>query len=290
MDSNPLLEDFYYNVEAEVLAQLKQLEADQLALYDLDPSVSAALVQGAAQLEVLRVQWLDELAALADENLTPAQQQVHMQAIEGLQAAMASLMTYHGNALELAATSRALTADGVKATNAAIATGALIEANHKAVNEVYLSTLAKDIAEFTPAQAADLFEVANQCPLTGGNAVFRARAIYSLIDDDEEYDDAALCLQQGLITKNKPADAPRTCLLLPNPAKDQATLVLDAALSEPATLLLVNAQGAYVLQVPVPAEQLLTQLKLAGFAPGIYHYTLRGPQGTIGSGKLAVER
>jgi hypothetical protein len=42
--------------------------------------------------------------------------------------------------------------------------------------------------------------------------------------------------------------------------------------------------------VRVPAEQLRVELKLAGLAPGIYHYTLRGPQGTIGSGKLAVER
>ncbi len=290
MDGNPLLADFYTDLEAEVLAQLKQLEADQLALYDLDPSVSDALVQGAAQLEALRGQLQSELAALADENLTPAQQLSHVQTIEGLQAAMDNLMTYHGNALELAANSRALTADGVKATNAAIATGALIEANHKAVNEIYLSTLAKDIAEFTPAQAADLFAVANQCPLTGGNAVFRARAIYSLIDDDQEYDDAALCLQQGLITKNKPADTPPTCLLLPNPATDQATLVLDAPLSEPATLLLTNALGAVALSVRVPAEQLRTELKLAGLAPGIYHYTLRWPQGTIGTGKLAVER
>jgi hypothetical protein len=290
MDGNPLLADFYTDVEAQVIAQIKQLEAEQLALYELAPSVSAALVQGAVQLEALRGQLQNELAALADENLTPAQQHAHVQAIEGLQAAMASLLAYHGNALELAANSRALTADGVKATNAAIATGALIEANHKAVNEVYLSTLAKDITEFTPAQAADLFEVANQCPLTGGNAVFRARAIYGLIDDDQEYDDAALCLQQGLITKNKPADAPPTCLLLPNPAKDQATLVLDAPLSEPATLLLTNALGAVALSVRVPAEQLRTELKLAGLAPGIYHYTLRGLQGTLGTGKLAVER
>lgn len=290
MDGNPLLADFYTDVEAEVLAQLKQLEADQLALYDLDPSVSAALVQGAAQLEALRGQLQAELVALADENLTPAQQQAHVQTIEGLQAAMANLMAYHGNALELATTSRALTADGVKATNSAIATGELIEANHKAVNEVYLSTMAKEITEFTTDQAADLFVVANQCPLTGGNAVFRARALYGLIDDEQQYDDAELCLQQGLITKRKPVDPLPACLLLPNPAKDQATLVLDAPLREPATLLLVNAQGAHVLSVRVPAEQLRVELKLAGLAPGIYHYTLRGPQGTIGSGKLAVER
>lgn len=290
MDGNPLLEDFYTDVEAEVLAQLKQLEADQLALYDLDPSVSAALVQGAAQLEALRGQLKDEVAALADENLTSAQQQAHVQTIEGLQAAMDNLMAYHGNALELAATSRALTADGVKATNSAIATGELIEANHKAVNEVYLSTMAKEITAFTTDQAADLFAVANQCPLTGGNAVFRARALYGLIDDEQQYDDAELCLQQGLITKRKPVDPLPACLLLPNPAKDQASLVLDAPLRQPATLLLVNAQGAHVLSVRVPAEQLRVELNLAGLAPGIYHYTLRGPQGTIGSGKLAVER
>ncbi|MFZ1694321.1 MAG: hypothetical protein WAT74_14070 [Flavobacteriales bacterium] len=287
---NPLLQDFYDEVESEVLAQLKQLEVEQVELYQLDPTVSAALALGAAQLDALRSQLHAEIQAVADENLTAAQRQAHAQAINALQASIASLLAYHGNALVLATNSRALTADGVQATNAAIATGELIEANNKTVNEVHLATLAKNITAFTPAQAEALLAVADQCPLSGGNAVFRARSLYSLIDDAHDYDDAALCLQQGLITKRKPVGAEPLCALVPNPTKDQAVLVLNAALNDPAWLVMVNALGAEVFRTLIPADQPRTELGLAGLASGIYHYTLVGAQSTIGSGKLAVER
>ncbi len=41
--------------------------------------------------------------------------------------------------------------------------------------------------------------VAYQCPMAGGNAVFRARAIYSLMNENAEYDDQFICLQQGIV-------------------------------------------------------------------------------------------
>jgi hypothetical protein len=290
LQGDGLLQTFYAEVEADVLAQLKDLEAEQLALYQLDASVLDALEQGAVQLAALRAQLHVEVAALGDSSLSATQLQAHAQAILGLQAGMAALLGYHGQALELAATGRALTAESVKATNAAIATGTLIEANHKAVNEVYLGTVAKDIDVFTPEQAAVLLAVADQCPLTGGNAVFRARALYSLIDDAQEYDDAMLCLQQGLITKRLEETVASACTVVPNPAREQATLVLSTPLSAAAWLVLTNALGAEVKRVQVPAEQMRTAFGIQGLAPGIYHYTLLNHQGAIGGGRLAIER
>ncbi len=68
------------------------------------------------------------------------------------------------------------------------------------------------------------------------------------------------------------------------------TDILNAALNDPAWLVMVNALGAEVFRTLIPADQPRTELGLAGLASGIYHYTLVGAQGTIGSGKLAVER
>jgi hypothetical protein len=290
MDGDGLLQAFYAEVEADVLALLKDMDTEQLALYQLDPSVMAALEQGAAQLAALRTQLQVEIAALGDSSLTVAQQQLHAQAILGLQAGISELLTYHGQALQLAAAGRVLTADGVKATNATIAAGTLIEANHKAVNEVYLSTVAKDLDVFTPEQAVVLFSVADQCPLTGGNAVFRARALYSLIDDALEFDDAELCLQQGLITKRLGGGMALGCSVIPSPAREQATLVLSVPLSTPAWMVLTNSLGVEVLRVRVPADQARTAFGIQGLAPGIYHYTLLNPNGNIGGGRLAIER
>jgi len=186
--------------------------------------------------------------------------------------------------------SEQLAAEAVRATNAAIAAGELIEENHKTVNEVYLSTIAKDIDSFTAAQAEALFAVANQCPFTGGNAVFRARAIYSLIDDVQDFDDPMLCLQEGMITKRSPEVEPRACTMIPNPAHDQATLVLPVPLAEQAWLVLTNALGAEVLRSVVPVQTLRWSMNTELLAPAMYQYQVRGPSGLLGFGKLTIVR
>ncbi len=45
----------------------------------------------------------------------------------------------------------------------------------KMVNEIYLSTVAKGITIFNSTQITQLSNIAHQCPLTGGRAVYRAR-------------------------------------------------------------------------------------------------------------------
>jgi|GEM_PF-1367464 len=286
---NTLLQEFYEEVETDVLAQLKELEMGQLALYDLDLGVTNALSQGASQMDALRAQLRTATVALGDENLTPQQRQAQVQAIMELQTNIAALLEYHGAALQLAANGRAVTADAVKATNAAIAAGELIEENHKTVNAIYLSTIAVDIDSFTTGEAEALFAVANQCPLTGGNAVFRARSLYALIDDAQEFDDPQLCLQEGLITKRVRETTPPACMVIPNPAHDQATLVLPEPLTEQTWLVLNNALGAEIMRLLIPKDQLRTAFGTQGFAPGIYHYTLMDSSGTLGNGRLAIE-
>jgi hypothetical protein len=58
-------------------------------------------------------------------------------------------------------------------------------ANEKLVNEIYLNTIAKGLSEFTLEQKNDLQYIANQCPLAGGDAVYSARSLYSLICRNE---------------------------------------------------------------------------------------------------------
>ncbi|MBK8499186.1 MAG: right-handed parallel beta-helix repeat-containing protein [Flavobacteriales bacterium] len=290
MDQDQVRSDFYADVENEVLAQLKDVDDEQLTLFGLDPAIADALALGRLQIDSLMQQLQADLNALNDENLTEAQRMALLASVAGLHTSIHAITAYHAAALQLAANSRVLTAESIAATNAGIAAGELIEANHKTVHDVYLNTLARDITEFTAAQADALFAVANQCPLTGGNAVFRARSLYSLIDDAQEYDDALLCLQQGLITKHLRDVVPNHCTVVPNPACDYATLVLLAPLAEPGLLVLSNALGAEVMRVRVSAEQQRLTFGIEGLATGLYHYSIRDERGDLGGGKLAIER
>ncbi|MBK8950418.1 MAG: hypothetical protein IPM68_16665 [Flavobacteriales bacterium] len=70
------------------------------------------------------------------------------------------------------------------------------------MNEIHLATIGKDVDIFSTTQAGALFDIANQCPMIGGNAVFKARSLYWLIDDNYDFDDLLLCLSYGIVVKS----------------------------------------------------------------------------------------
>ncbi|MBV6405227.1 MAG: hypothetical protein GFGODING_01994 [Flavobacteriales bacterium] len=193
-------------------------------------------------------------------------------------------------ALLLAAGTNARSSHHVQGTDAALGTSEPIEANEKTVNAIYLATIGKDVDDFTATQAADLFFIANQCPMVGGNAVFKARSLYWLIDDTYNFDDPLLCLPYGIIVKSLGVQQISAVSILPNPASDEATLVLSRKLYEPGTFMLYDALGMEVLRRTVPIETLRLVFSTASLAPALYHYLVRDRSGTIGYGKLTVVR
>ncbi|MFZ1695167.1 MAG: hypothetical protein WAT74_18370 [Flavobacteriales bacterium] len=174
--------------------------------------------------------------------------------------------------------------------NAAIGTSALIEANQKAVATIHLATIGKDVDRFTAGQAATLHEIANQCPLSGSNSVFKARALYQLIDANAVYDDATLCLQDGYVIKSRATQATVSGLVVPNPAVDEATLMLSEEQKESVAFVVLDALGAEVMSLTVPGGATRFAFSTSGLAPALYHYQVRGPSGNLCSGKLTIVR
>ena len=67
----------------------------------------------------------------------------------------------------------------------------------KMINEIYLSTVAKDVLEFTNDQIQDLYAIASQCTLAGGQAVYRARSLYALADKNTFFNNFTVCEAAG---------------------------------------------------------------------------------------------
>ncbi len=178
----------------------------------------------------------------------------------------------------------------MQATNAALGTSELIESNQQQVNDIYLGTVAKDVGTFTTAQATQLFDIANQCPMVGGNAVFRARALYSLIDDSQDFDDPLLCLQQGIIVRNMQEAQSNAVAVVPNPARDEASLVLTEAWNAQGTLIVYNTLGMEVLKHTVPANTMRYAFSTGSLAPAVYHFQVIAPSGAMNQGKLSIVR
>lgn len=135
-----------------------------------------------------------------------------------------------------------------------------------------------------------LFDIANQCPMIGGNAVFYARSLYALIDDTQEFDDFLLCLPHGIVVKSLVELHANAVSMIPNPASDEATLVLTRELEGLGTLIMFDAIGAEVLRSSIPGRTLRLAFSTVTLAPGLYHYKVLAAGGVIGNGKLTIVR
>lgn len=78
-----------------------------------------------------------------------------------------------------------------------------------------------------------LYDIASQCPMLGENAVYKARSMYRFVDDSTYFDDQLLCLPHGIIVKSLRQQEATIVGVVPNPAKDQATLVTALGKAEP---------------------------------------------------------
>lgn len=291
-DSLAVLEDFYLALQDQATGQLKAVEADRGALSLVDSTVAAQL-QGDQQqigynLELVKL----AMSQLEADTLSAAGRQNLLNEITGYQAAIQALVDYNTNIMDLARSSKVLSADSVKAANTSVATTELMDLNTKQVNEIYLSTIGSEVDTFTLAQVNSLFSIANQCPMVGGEAVFRARALYALVNSEQGFDDELLCIQQGIIVKSVKQQDPGItyAAVVPNPAMDAATLVLHEKLDGPAVFVVFNTLGSEVMRVELSAETLRLSFSTERLAPALYHYQVRGPAELIGEGKLSIIR
>ncbi|MBK6894670.1 MAG: hypothetical protein IPH00_16465 [Flavobacteriales bacterium] len=289
-NSDQELADFYNDLQGSTTAAFKSIDDSQKTLSNMDSSVVAQLQANRAQIETLMDSVKSGMVEMDDSTLTDAQRSAILSGLSGYRSTISTLTAWNNSALQLAATTKVLTAESIKAANTNVGTTKLIESNEKQVNEIYLSTVGKEVDTFTVDQTNTLFFIANQCPMVGGNSVYRARSLYRLIDDEQQFDDPQLCLQHGIIVKSLVARETNTIGVVPNPARDGATLVLGKPLEEPGVFILFNSVGKEVMRLNVPAEDYHMSFATSGLATGVYHYRVVTDLGLVGNGRLSIVR
>ncbi|MBK8950422.1 MAG: hypothetical protein IPM68_16685 [Flavobacteriales bacterium] len=110
------------------------------------------------------------------------------------------------------------------------------------------------------------------------------------MNDSYDFDDASLCLPYGIVVKSLTDQAPNAVSVVPNPASDEATLVLDRTLEEPAVFIVYDAVGAEVMRSTIPIEVSRFAFSTASLAPALYHFKVLSGTGAFGHGKLTIVR
>jgi hypothetical protein len=146
--------------------------------------------------------------------------------------------------------------------------------NEQLINDIYLSYFTPGAADITDQVINQIKSVASQCPLSGGNAVFRARALL-IPYDDKEYDDVALC--QRLDSERVGGTTPEARLTVyPNPAYDMVVIEIpkNLILGEESSLDLVNTLGQVVRTEKISNSSLRVEMNVKGLPSGLYSCTL----------------
>ena len=130
-----------------------------------------------------------------------------------------------------------------------------------------------------------------QCPMAGGPAVFRARALYALVDDKIMFDDFKICNSASIqLKKAKDAAGQGTFFkLYPNPANDKATLEYYISETETIKFELMNATGQELIKVNLKGGKLSYTFSTKDLKPAVYHYRVVSSKG-VENGKLIIVR
>jgi hypothetical protein len=158
------------------------------------------------------------------------------------------------------------------------------EVLEKTVNDIYFRTAAYGIDTLTASDLRVLQTIIHLCPQAGGNAVYRARAIYEMINDSVEYDDSTICRVAGYyrtamqeITEQinyvpKVVAAEKfEFTVFPNPIKSELNLLFNKNTS--GTIKINDALGKLVYSGTMNNEVSKYLIDLKHLSTGIYIIT-----------------
>ena len=163
---------------------------------------------------------------------------------------------------------------------------AAYQTNEKAVNEVFLQTVAVGNISFTQAQQEELETIAAACPLSDGEAVLWARALLSFVlEEPANYNDDSSCV----VERSRPAEFTTSGYheVYPNPASENVVIKYKFVEDAPQYLVMFNTLGQLVKSVRLPEGQDNIQFSIESLPAGIYWYKFIGTHRPA-SGKLII--
>jgi hypothetical protein len=147
------------------------------------------------------------------------------------------------------------------------------ETNQKIVNEVYASTWAREIYEYTNSQYNLLFEIANQSPITGGLAVYASRAMLDIDIYDSIPENASRVMGNFATSiKDNLTSEVSELELFPNPASSLITLKYRNGKLLNGTISIRNLLGSSVILEKI-ANSSSGEILITSLPKGVYILT-----------------
>jgi hypothetical protein len=163
------------------------------------------------------------------------------------------------------------------------------ENNLKVVNNILLNTLLGGIYDYTAVQRSQLFSIAEQCPYSGGRAVYQARAMIMLFNDTLNYDDEQICNISNQDLKNDKSIDRGSFIVYPNPTDGELHMAYSTIDFETYTIHIYDVTGKILYSQTFDGGIGNLSFNFSNYTPGVYFYNINPLQGeTIKKGTFVI--
>lgn len=277
---------FFVNRQPAAIGKLNEVSRQYSlsAVYDSIFKEQYAIADSLIKLKTDSVFCFDSLILAGSTlNLLPMRESL-MDDINSMNATLRALL------LQKQATAE-LEMESARNLNFTISPAEIPEANNKAMNE-YLYLHYKYGSDSLLHYYNDMLSIAQQCPYAGGKAVYQARAMLSLLNDTIEYNDLAVCSQNGIYRQIISQDINQTSYidfrLIPNPALQRVTVELNFRNDNNILFEIRNVLGAIIKKLDIDKGITSITLSIENFEEGIYFVRARKDNMTLGIKKLII--
>ncbi len=161
------------------------------------------------------------------------------------------------------------------AVNGTLNAQSQVQQNQRDVNSIYASVMNGNPA--TAQQVTDLWNIAYQCPLTGGNGVYRARTLLCLIENEILFfEDSCDAPTQGARMIQQQAQAEisnnNNCKVYPNPNNGEMILSYNSGEQQKVSFTIFDMTGRELSQYDLLSGSQVMNINLTGLAAGMYYY------------------
>ncbi|MCB9265336.1 MAG: right-handed parallel beta-helix repeat-containing protein [Lewinellaceae bacterium] len=282
-------ENFLDNEESSTVGAFSEIEANLQAAFTLDSTTqqTLAVLEISIQSKLDSLHWADYEYNNGIEVDSAGLQALRNQLVD-------SLENYQANGYDVMRTltgNRSLALADLLTDNNGIAVDSVYETNEQLANTIFLETVALGIDTFTQLQANDLLALANQCPLSSGDAVFKARSLYSLIDPLVKYDDEALCAPAPEARAQQPnlkVSIAQSFQIFPNPTKDELTVTLREPLKKDTRFVVYDIRGELHLEKQLEAGEYIFYCNTSRLSTGIYYCKIESKESVYKTQKLII--
>ncbi|MCP5353441.1 MAG: T9SS type A sorting domain-containing protein, partial [Chromatiales bacterium] len=264
------------------LNNVKQLIKEAFAL-DSSNAMLLKEKDSLINIHVSNIQLLDSIAAADStiDNLTARENEID--AINTLKQDIAVIYSSIN-------TSKVNKLNEAKTWNDAVQPNELPEYNLKQVNDINI-IYEKNNKDSITQYYSTLLSIAEQCPYSGGVAVYIARSLIALFNDSIVYDDENNCLQQGyyrLQNELKNNKVLNDIDLIPNPASNYADIILNKNYEGICRVKITDIYSKVVFEQSFDCNKKQFRINTIGFLNGMYNVQISVNDNTFNVSKLII--